>query len=436
MAGRNYSLSVPAPASSEGDFEQTDSVSDFDFDSDAIQTEEILYKKIYSWVLIILGAVIVTAGIVYMTAVWVYDIGRGASSSGDLTTAIAESLDDFDYDTISKYVPASIRKNGFISDSDVFADFRAQDTECGYVFDRVIIDEADPFDDIESLQNGLMSVYGKKIKISSAQLVKLRVLFTDSESRTVTANCNIIPIKVKAKWYFYTGAPVGSGDDVIDFMSAFETQEKQAESHEMMEYDISYVEPVVQPDDEASEIELDFYKDALKDLQSGKCTIRGIEYTMPESVDRFKDIFGLDEAKLAESQAEILKPDETISGLPITFVDETVPATSVYVVVGNITKDDIPYQNGSVTTLYINSNSRFDVTLPGGVTFGTSYDDFVKMYGDVESSEDDAYHGTLADSVYEVTLHNKHNKIYFGFKDNKLVEIQWYYIDMTDYREI
>ena len=59
------------------------------------------------------------------------------------------------------------------------------------------------------------------------------------------------------------------------------------------------------------------------------------------------------------------------------------------------------------------------------------------MYGDLDETKDAEFRGELAESVYSMSLsNNKHNKIYFGFKDGKLVEIQWYYIDMTDYREI
>ena len=75
-------------------------------------------------------------------------------------------------------------------------------------------------------------------------------------------------------------------------------------------------------------------------------------------------------------------------------------------------------------------------SLPGNVTFGTSKTDVFKMYGTLSEAHDSIFKGTISDSVYALKLSNKRNKIYFGFKDSKLVEIQWYYIDMTNYKNL
>lgn len=448
MAGRNYNLSMTEssspPVISEKKQNKTvskktyydDDLESDDFDDDL--DKGILSPKFQLWILVVLAAAALTALCVYFVAVFRYDFQNGASTSGDLVTEVAKSLDDFDYSKIERYVPRVIRNAGFISDSDVFAQFREQAKSENYILQNTVIESDEPFDDLASLQSGLFATYGKNVNISAAKLVRVHLSFRDGDGKIVNVIANIIPIKVYHKWYLYTGEVVNYKGEPVEFLTISSDETGEYETHTT---DISYVEKkdiaeteeVVEP-----AVELDFYEDALSDLLAGKCVINDVEHTMPDDFSSFSDVFVLDENRMQSVKTTILKRDETLGNIPVSFIDEALSKIPVYVTLGNLSSEDIKLQDASITTLYVGiGDNPLELLLPGNVTFGTSYTDVVKMYGDLDETKDAEFRGELAESVYSLSLsNNKHNKIYFGFKDGKLVEIQWYYIDMTDYREI
>lgn len=448
MAGRNYNLSMTEssspPVISEKKQNKTvskktyydDDLESDDFDDDL--DKGILSPKFQLWILVVLAAAALTALCVYFVAVFRYDFQNGASTSGDLVTEVAKSLDDFDYSKIERYVPRVIRNAGFISDSDVFAQFREQAKSENYILQNTVIESDEPFDDLASLQSGLFATYGKNVNISAAKLVRVHLSFRDGDGKIVNVIANIIPIKVYHKWYLYTGEVVNYKGEPVEFLTISSDETGEYETHTT---DISYVEKkdiaeteeVVEP-----AVELDFYEDALSDLLAGKCVINDVEHTMPDDFSSFSDVFVLDENRMQSVKTTILKRDETLGNMPVSFIDEALSKIPVYVTLGNLSSEDIKLQDASITTLYVGiGDNPLELLLPGNVTFGTSYTDVVKMYGDLDETKDAEFRGELAESVYSLSLsNNKHNKIYFGFKDGKLVEIQWYYIDMTDYREI
>ena len=444
MAGRNYNLSMATSSSppvvsekklkkicyDDDDLESDDFYDDFD--------KGILSPKFQLWILVVIAAAVLTAICVYFVAICRYDFQNGASTSGELVTEVAKSLDDFDYSKIERYVPRVIRNSGFISDSDAFAQFREQAKSEDYILQNTVIESDEPFDDLASLQSGLSATYGKNVNISAAKLVRVHLSFRISDEKIVNVIVNIIPIKVYHKWYLYTGEVVNYKGEPVEFLTILsdETGERETDIT-----DISYVEKEdvsKTEEDTKPEIKLDFYEDALSDLLAGKCVINDVEHTMPDDFSSFSDLFVLDENRMQSVKTKTLKRDETLGNIPVSFTDDALVKTPVYVTLGNLSSDDVKLQDASITTLYVGAGDNpLGLLLPGNVTFGTSYADVVKMYGDLDETKDAEFRGELAESVYSLSLsNNKHNKIYFGFKDGKLVEIQWYYIDMTDYREI
>lgn len=440
MAGRNYNLSMTAPSSPPVVSEKKKLKKiyyDDDLESDDLD-KGILSPKFQLWILVVIVAAVLTALCVYFVAICRYDFQNGASTSGELVTEIAKSLDDFNYSKIECYVPRVIRNSGFISDSDAFAQFREQAKSEDYILQNTVIENDEPFDDLASLQSGLSATYGKNVNISAAKLVRVRLSFRNSDEKIVNVIANIIPIKVYHKWYLYTGEVVNYNGEPVEFLTILSDETEEYATHTT---DISYVEkkdvPKTEEDTEPA-IELDFYEDALSDLLAGKCVINDVEHTMPDDFSSFSDLFVLDENRMQSVKTTTLKQDETLGNIPVSFTDETLAGTPVYVTLGNLSSEDIKLQDASITTLYVGTGDNpLGLLLPGNVTFGTSYTDVVKMYGDLDETKDAEFRGELTESVYSLSLsNNKHNKIYFGFKDGKLVEIQWYYIDMTDYREI
>lgn len=421
MAGRSYTIHI---SSSE---EQP--TKDMEFDEQNYD-DDSPGERFAAYFVIGLFAVIIAGLVSYLIAITVFDFKNGAASSDSVVTISAKAFANFSYDKIASYMPAAIRRSGFITDSDEFAEFRTQAVNNGYSFKRLIIDNESNVSDITSLEKGLYTTYSKNIKISSAKLVRVTVLFSDENAQEVQCKFNIIPIKVGQKWYLYTGSPVTINDAMINLFDSMISASDTVSIEKEITYVPEKTDPVSVP-----ETKLDFYKGARADLLSGACMIAGVKHTMPDALSSFNKLFTIGDSY----NKTILKPDETINGVKADFIDTQYDSLSLYVSVANL-KDDIQFVNdGSVTTLYIGQDETKmpDVVLPGGITFGSSYFNFIKMYGkSVPVKGDSIYRGTLSDSVYEIPLKNEHNRIYFGFKNDVLTEIQWHYIDMTDYRGI
>ena len=446
MAGRSYNLSAESSSQSavpkkysEGKSlkknKYCDDFEDDDFDDDG---NIILSPKFQLWILLVFVAAMLTGLCVYFVAICRYDYQNGAAASNELVTVTVKSLNDFDYSDIESYVPRGIRDAGFISDSDTFAQFRKQSKEDTYVLRDTVIVNDEPFDDLQSLQSGLSETYGKTVNISAARLMTVHLTFTNGVDETVKTELKIIAIKVYHKWYLYTGKAVSYQGEPVEFMTFLQSDTDTQVNKPVA--DISYVKKIDMAETESDEhkVELDFYEDAVLDLQAGKCMINDTEYTIPGELSSFSDVFVLNTDAMKSVKTTVLKPDETLGNVPVLFQDEALAKTPVYVTLGNLSSKDVKLQDASVTTLYVGAGeTSLNIFLPGNVTFGTSYKDVVKMYGDLDTTEDTVFHGKLAEDVYSLSLSsNKQNKIYFGFKDGKLVEIQWYYIDMTNYREI
>ena len=440
MAGRNYSLSANTSPPRQDIPEKK---KPFDWPDDLNSDDDDLYyddsgtlSAVNKWFMIVILFVILIFAIAIFAVTGTHDFFNGAGSSNDLAVTIARSLDDFDYENIKTYLPAGIREEGFLSDTDAFARFRQDDMSDGYVFQTASIVSDEPFDDTDTLMDGLYDTYGKRVKISEARDIAVSAAFKDSENAVVNLNVNLIAMKISRRWYLYTGNPVNFNGEPVEFVSF---PEEEPADMETSVSDISYVRKVDVPEEDVKEtkIPLDFYEDARKDLSAGKCKIGDVEHTMPDTVSSFSDVFSIDTEKLAKAGTTSLRQDETIGNIPVIFTDDAMKGTPLYISAGNVSDKQVSVNDADITTFYIGfCEDGLSVVLPGNVTFGASYTEFVKMYGDMDNAEDDLFRGKVADSVYKLDLANEHNKIYFGFKDGKLVEVQWYYIDMTDYRGI
>lgn len=441
MAGRNYSLSANTspprqdiPEKKKKPFYWPD---DLDNDDDGLYCDDSgALSAVHKWFMIVILFAILIFAIAIFIVTSTHDFFNGADSSNTLAVAIAKSLDDFDYENIKTYLPAGIREEGFLSDTDAFAKFRQDDMSDGYAFQTASIVSDEPFDDLDTLINGLSDTYNKRVKISEARNIVVSAVFKGKTGASVDVNVSLIAMKISRRWYLYTGSPVEFGGEPVEFVSFPGEEPEDAETSVS---DISYVRKVDVPEEEAEEtkIPLDFYEDALNDLSAGKCEIGGVAHTMPDTAVSFSDVFSIDTEKLAKSGTTFLRQDETLGNLPVIFTDDAMENTPLYVCAGNFSDKQVSINDAYITTFYAGfCADGLSVVLPGNVTFGTSYTEFVKMYGNMDNADDDLFYGKTADSVYKLDLANEHNKIYFGFKDGKLVEVQWYYIDMTDYRGI
>ena len=439
MSGRNYNIPVKVPSTqseeltkkSKSSFVHNLLYEDFE-DEDLEDTKPVISPSLQFCLSIILMVAVVTTALVYFIAIVRYDYQNGADTSNELITEVATYLDHLDYEDIQKYLPRTIRSDGFVADSDEFAAFREICEKDEYKLKSSAIISEVVFSDIAQLEQGLSEIYGKTEHISEAKLVQTELLFTNMDGNSLRVVANFIPIKILHKWYLYMGSDALHDGKLVVFLTIQDNTE--SDSHVIP--DISYVKKLeVIESEDVDVIPLDFYKDAKADLTAGKCVMSGTERQLPDLFSAFSDVFVLDKDRLPAKQSLTLLQDEILGNLPIQFTDEIFDGTDIYVSVANLSKESVLIQDASIVTLCVSKGS-LPVLLPGNVTFGTSYTDVVKMYGDLQAIDDTQFKGTLSKDVYALDLGNSHNYIYFGFKDGKLIEIQWFYIDMTNYRGI
>lgn len=472
MAGRVYRISnLPAKTSSDEITDEDtksktsckhksivascvflDDYLDFEDDAEFFDdSDDFLIGKRISTMLMIIAVVLGICLILYYLPFGpLSDITNGAASGDAVIKAVANLMDDFNYSDIETYIPKVLRDDGFISDSSAFERFRELDFEKKYKLTKIIIQNEHPYTKLSDLEDGIFSVYKKHVSVSDAIAASLRLYFLDAKNQSVSVECNLISIKVNYRWYLYTGSEVAFNGKPFTFMVLTDDSDSTSAPTELSETEILYkyhaatavtVDNVTTKDDtkDVSIGSLNFYKDALKDLAKGQCTVNGVIHRMPDTFVSFRDIFSLDENRLNTFKIDALNPDETISNLPISFTDRKYVNTPFALTIGNTSTSAIDFRDARVTTLYIGKakdGATLKVLLPGNVMFGTSKADVFKMYGILPEVHDAAFRGTISDSVYALELSNKRNKIYFGFKDSKLVEIEWYYIDMTNYKNL
>lgn len=394
-------------------------------------------------IIIIFLAILIFTAVGYFASVFVLDFGHGAKDSYDLASKIVSSTDDFSYAKIVDYVPQSIRNQGYLSDSDDFSKWRDLDFALDYSLKDMAVDDAITLDTIDVLSHNLSRTYPGAfwiMNITDAELRHCTAVF-ESETDSITVDINVIAIKIGFKWYFYTGPDVILDGQTISFFALPDNMESDDNDITDSKYTISYpqqADDVFEDMDSEDLPELDFYEDATLDLISGKVSIDDVEYVMPVLMTDINDVLIFDTTHANYSASTSLMPNEAIKNYPVVFANDAYADNYIYASIGNLTETTQNISDCTLTTLCLGKQDELpDISLPGNITFGVSLNDVINMYKGLHVVDsDDDYAGVLADTVYAVTLENSHNKIYFGFSNNKLVEIQWYFIDMTNYKEI
>lgn len=390
--------------------------------------------------------------------IFIYDTSNGASTPEKAAIGFVKALDSSSSEDMLKYVPKEIREDGFGSDIDEIQNLRTLDENYDITMKniQVVGDVESLSGSVEALSKGLENVYGKSVNIKDAKCVHISSIMTyslpneDGTSEAIETNLefDFICIKVNMKWYIYTASDLGATkvetDDKIDMSDISEdtTTEENQTSTDATEVSDNEIE-IEAPDEkiDAQTVELDFYNGAKDDLQAGKLKINDVEYTMPAKYQDMTGLFELIDDSL-DKDDRVVKPNYILKTLPVWFINKDYQMTDLTVSIANNTTKNIDLAEGVVTTLYIAPVNPYDypyVYLPGNVTFGTSYSDVEKMYGEKslipfkdEDKGDIIKHSSDA-KIYEMKLNNVHNHVYLSFEDDKLVAIQYYYYDLGDF---
>lgn len=387
---------------------------------------------------LIMSAAAAVIAVTYNIKDW-FDENNGAASADEAAASFVSAIDDSDDNLMYKYVPRDIRNSGFMADTMNISELKKLDEEHDISLSNIVIDSiSDLTDKIKALESGLYSVYNKAVNISGARRVHVTADMSydlEDHDYATQVTFDLICIKVRAKWYVYTGQQLSEDLDSDDSDAVHILQ---ADDRADVPYDIisTYIKPVVK------EIKpLSFYSSAKDDLISGKISIDNVEYVMPVSYQSMMNLYSLADDMFTEDTRKI-KQNYILKHIPIVFNEAKYSMTGFDVSIGNTSDKEIDISEGIVTTLYIGRPDNIydypDVYLPGNVTLGTSYDDIVKMYGrlDAYGGNDNVIKHAECAIIYQLELNNKRNCVYFEFNyDNELVAIQYYYFDLNSFFE-
>lgn len=358
------------------------------------------------------------------------DIGNGASSPDEAAIGYINSLTD--YDVMKKYVPSEIRDEGYVVDNNGLSELKLLDEKYDISLTNINAKVVSSDLNVSDLEKSLADVYHIQVNVNDA--TKLTVgadlkYRLDGSEQTSSVTFNLISIKSGAKWYIYT-ADLASDDHIP-------RGEEDTSREQVVTNDSSTINKPKR--------ELNIYDGVVKDLTSGKIDIDGVQYTFPTPYSKMTGLYTLSDEAIDPS-LKTIQPNYILKNLPISFVKDAYGMTEFSVSIGNASDMNIGIEQGLVTTFYIgvpkieSSNRVYDyptIFLPGNITLMSSYDDVIKVYGNL-----DKYKGGNASlclysndaTVYQLNLNNnEHNRIYFQFVDNKLVAIQYHYYDLTKF---
>lgn len=407
-----------------------------------------------------------------------YDANNGSKTSTEAVTNFVDNILS-DNKAMVSYVPRAIRSHSTLVDDGYISLYKQYASDYGMnITGTDILEETKVAPEAYSkYEDAIVNLYKDKVAVKDASLITAKISFL---SKTTIPGAEggyfeeyFVAIKSGAKWYVVPGlvhyldlaptdkivATTPQNDSANSDTSEVATEyiedsevESDAESDtnddttELAKTDesdgdipeIIYRQEIIKP-----QVALEFYDKALSDLKKGKFTVDSVEYEVPADINSFEELFTINYGQNGLTDDLSLDSNFILRNIPVSFVNDDYSECQIGVNIGNTTDKEINVTEGSITTLQfiypksIREYQVFDypmIYLPGNVTFGTAYEDVVKMYGELDKCLDvDGF--VLYDhnvKTYRIALNNEHNYIYFQFFDNNLVGIMWDYFDFTN----
>ena len=430
-------------------------------DTEGNQTAKKPSKAVKAFVItgvcLFIASIIVLA--VLVVGVYVFDAGNGEDTAKDAALHYVNAVVNVSEKDILSIVPRQIRKQGvgeeIQKDLSVVATYKEKRN--AIASDIQVTKETNWNKNIPALEKGLLNAYGVEIDIVEAKYIDLSAVLSynskdnatssdasddvkvDENVRTSAIRFGVTVIRIGNKWYVCPNDALVATEET----SEDETNKDDKATVTDASSTVSYPTEV-----KVDTLDLEFYDGALDDLQAGKLNVEANDYVMPIVYKDFKSVVKIEEEIIDEESREI-GPNKLLVGVPCNYVNEEYARTGLVMSLGNATDEKCDLLDGIITTYYVGYPGRtFEypmVYLPGNVTINTSYDDVVKMYGELEKydrndEEAKSYCKNLyiaSDDVYCLKLNNVHNYIYFGFDaDKKLTEIQYYYHDLNGFEDL
>lgn len=369
------------------------------------------------------------SGLAWYWTVW-RDGWLGASGPGLAAAGWVGSMNGYDDIMFDRYMLPSARKTGAMADMFDLVSIRELHKERRMVFGNIQAGEPEylPESDLDRVRSGMVGFGGADgISVAARVDVSAEMSWSDGrwagDSRPVSFH--IVCVERHGKWYVYTGAPLDDGD----------ASDISIDEEVPAEVDTT-VDPVptpfvrerrpVKPSDTAG-----------NELFSGLVEIEGNQVTLPCGLDALQPLFSITEEGLAMEIA----PNGMMDHLPLKMADDSYAAAWIYAGVANNGTEPAIVSDGVLCRLWIGLpldgfSAYPEVYLPGDVTLGSSYDEVVSVYGELEACPDtDRVEKWSEDAkVYAAPFGKSvHNRIYFQFADDVLSAIGWDYYDFNSY---
>lgn len=384
-------------------------------------------------VLAVLFIVLILAAMSAGAWYWVVwrDGWGGTSEPGHAAAGWVGALNSRDDAAFDRYMIPAARKAGYMSDPFDLTSIRRLHDERHMVFGSIEAGEPEYLDGavLEAVRAG-MAEYGSGDVSAAARVdVSAEMSWSDTvwsgDSKPVSFP--IVCVERHGKWYVYTGRLLDEEDAAAVSIDGGESALRAATSP--MEF---VPEPFTR-----ERRPLERPEDALSRLSAGEAEIEGNKVSIPCGLTDLAPLLSATEEALAMEVA----PNGMVDHLPITMADEAYAAAWAYLGVANPGDTPVPVSEGLASRLWIGLpldgfSAYPEVYLPGNVTLGTTYDEAVSVYGELEPCDGgDRIESWSADAeVYSVPLGGGvHNKIYLQFVDEVLSAIGWDYYDFNSY---
>ena len=432
-------------------------------------------------VTVVITLAIVILGLGAVLGIWIIGFDKGLYSNTAQNAAIlyANAMLSTDDSDLMNCLPPKVRQNGVVAGDNAVSSYRARRDKDGLAI--VNIQAGTPTDAMGSIgliNKRITSSYGVDFKIDEALFVPLVLTLSDKNQTNYVELLDVLCIKTGMGWYAcpFTVDHTGSTNTVQQAESSEVSADDASAS--IRESDVAVVEQEASAEDawhqekdepvvitQRMPVQYDWpainaYRGALNDLKAGQFTLDGEYYGMPAAYRSLTDVISFNENVSNVNPATIqIASGQLYRGISVSYSDPSFSQAPVFASFGHSLPDTKDAIDSFVTTLYIGLPQSDlveypQILLPGNIHLGSSYQDVVKVYGNIDKYkldmthledcfEDEMYVNYLRDditrwsddidlAVYAIELdNNKFNHVYLEFMGSELKAVEWEIFDMN-----
>ena len=423
---------------------------------------------------LIIVAVVLLVLFLALTIAYIYvvkfDKGLGESSADKAAEAFVTNITAEDNSALYAYVPRQLRTHPTLVDDGYMSMLKQLDEVYDVdVSNLDIVSSQDLSPErLEECKNTIKNLYDVDLDLSLAKSISMSVVY-DTANDGLSADerkfdVDVVSIKNGFRWYVVPGLIeynelTPTENTIAEIVEPESVPEVPNDVDSVVSEDVSDttvdslaktgttdVSSIVEKKTEiVKEVkELEPGKKVLSALKEGKFSYNDKDYIVPGKIEDFGDIFTIRYGHNGLEEDTEIMANYFVEKIPVSFIDSNYSHADLMVCLGNDTDEVIKAKDSLITCLGITwpqtayEYQIYDyplIYLPGNVTFGTTYDDVVELYGELTPAENASrvHLYSMNTKVYQIELNNEHNFLYLQFDNDKLVGMEWYYFDFNEY---